>query len=233
MIFGAKPYGNIITDGLVLNLDATNPRSYPGTGTTWFDRSGYNNNGTLTNGPTYLQERGRGSIVFDGVDDYTSDNIQIQSNSNFSISFWIKYTDILNASRGIVSTWDTSWNGFGIASTPAGNIRSWTNDGAGGGMNWITTSTIQNVWANLILTYTFSDKTQRGYVNGEFKVLESFGTTITHSTLQIGRGGQTGSTQLSFYPNTNCYISNVQTYNRALSQQEVLQNYNALKSRFV
>ena len=54
---------NIITDGLVLALDAASPRSYPGTGTTWYDVSGYGNNGTLTNGPTFDSGNG-GSIVF-------------------------------------------------------------------------------------------------------------------------------------------------------------------------
>ena len=65
--------GNIVTNGLVLNLDAANPRSYPPAynGTTWFDLSGNSNNGTLTNGPTYNTGSG-GSIVFDGVDDYGS-----------------------------------------------------------------------------------------------------------------------------------------------------------------
>jgi len=228
----SAPFGSIVTDGLVLNLDATNRASYPGSGTTWNDTSFYRNNGTLTNGPTFLQERGRGSIVFDGVDDYVNSNNGIVNNSDFSVSFWIKYQDTLAASRGIISTWDTSWNGFGIASQNSGYIRSWTNNGAGGGVNWDLTSTIKDRWANLVLVYTFSNKTQRCYIDTILKVTEAFGATITHSTLQIGRGGQTGSTQLSLYPYTNCLISAVQIYNRALSAQEVQQNYNALKSRF-
>jgi hypothetical protein len=58
--------GNIITDGLVLLLDAANSKSYPGTGTTWTDLSRSGNNGTLINGPTFNSGNG-GSIVFDGV----------------------------------------------------------------------------------------------------------------------------------------------------------------------
>ena len=57
---------NIITDGLVLNLDAGNIKSYPESGTTWFDKSGNGNDGTLTNGPTF-DSGSLGSIVFDGV----------------------------------------------------------------------------------------------------------------------------------------------------------------------
>ena len=59
----------IVTNGLVLALDAGDRNSYPGTGTTWRDLSGNNNNGTLTNGPTF-NTGSLGSIVFDGVDDY-------------------------------------------------------------------------------------------------------------------------------------------------------------------
>ena len=62
-------YGNIVKDGLVLDLDAAKKDSYPGTGTAWNDISGNRNNGTLTNGPTFNSSNG-GSIVFDGTNDY-------------------------------------------------------------------------------------------------------------------------------------------------------------------
>ena len=69
MAFNYSP--KIVTDGLVLCLDAGNPNSYPGSGNTWKDLSRGRNNGTLVNGPTFSGDNG-GSIVFDGVDDYTS-----------------------------------------------------------------------------------------------------------------------------------------------------------------
>ena len=65
---GGKP---IVTDGLVLCLDAANPKSYPGSGTTWTDLSGNGNNGTLVNGVGYNSDNG-GSLSFDGVNDYVS-----------------------------------------------------------------------------------------------------------------------------------------------------------------
>ena len=62
-------YGpRIVTDGLVLCLDAGNSKSYPGSGTAWNDLSRNGNNGTL-NGPTF-NSADRGSIVFDGTNDY-------------------------------------------------------------------------------------------------------------------------------------------------------------------
>ena len=64
-----RDYESIITNGLVLNLDAGFTPSYPTSGTTWYDISTGGNNGALTNGPTF-NSGGGGSIVFDGVDDY-------------------------------------------------------------------------------------------------------------------------------------------------------------------
>jgi hypothetical protein len=224
----------IVTNGLVLCLDAADKKSYPGSGTTWFDRSGNGKNGTLTNGPTFNSANG-GAIVFDGVDDYTSSNAVLLNNADFSVSFWIKYQDTLLADRGLITTWSTSWQGFGIGTYATfGQIRSWASDGAGGGMNWGSLSAIQNKWTNLVLTYNFfnPNKTQRGYIDGVFKNSESYGNSITHSTLQISRGGQTSSSQLSLYPYTNSLISNISIYNRALSPQEITQNFNATRGRF-
>ena len=224
---------DIIEKGLVLSLDAANRKSYPGTGTAWFDRSGSNNHGTLTNGPIFSSSNG-GNLIFNGTDRYVSSNSPLLNNSDFTVSFWIKYQDTLISSRGLVSSWDTTWQGFGISASDYGGsfIRSWTSNGAGGGMNWDSLSSIKDKWAYLVLTYTFSNKTQRGYINGVFKNSESYGSNITHSTIQIGRGGQTGSTQLSLYPYCNCLFSLLKFHNRALTQQEILQNFNATKSRF-
>ncbi|NBP55511.1 hypothetical protein EBU71_03030, partial [bacterium] len=90
----------IVTNGLVLNLDAGNSASYPGTGTTWTDLSGNGNNGTLINGPTYSSSNG-GSIVFDGTND--SVNIPISSSLQsqyFTLDAWFKLNsiDVVNGS---------------------------------------------------------------------------------------------------------------------------------------
>ena len=78
----------IITTNLTSYLDAANPSSYPGSGTTWTDLSGNNNNFILTNGPTYDNRNG-GSISFDGTDDYLLNNsLVLNYNANFTIQFW-------------------------------------------------------------------------------------------------------------------------------------------------
>ncbi len=79
---------DIVTNGLVLHLDAANSKSYLGSGTTWNDLSGNGNNATLTNGPSFSNSN-RGSIVFDGTNDYAELNktgIQIGIPNNSSMT---------------------------------------------------------------------------------------------------------------------------------------------------
>ena len=87
----------IVTDGLVLYLDAANTKSYPGSGTTWTDISGKSNNGTLTNGPTF-DSGNKGTIVFDGSNDYVSETSGLSDSllqGDWSISFWANF-DVVN-----------------------------------------------------------------------------------------------------------------------------------------
>jgi uncharacterized delta-60 repeat protein len=81
-------YGpKLVTDGLVLALDAANSKSYPGIGTTWTDLSGSGNNGTLTNGPTYSSNN-LGALNFDGIDDYSALTSNYTLSAGWTLSFW-------------------------------------------------------------------------------------------------------------------------------------------------
>jgi hypothetical protein len=91
----------IITDGLVLYLDAANTRSYPGSGTVWSDLSRGGNNGTLRNGPTFNSGNG-GSIVFDGVNDYASfPNNTNLDNQKITMENWV-YPTITLSQQGFI-----------------------------------------------------------------------------------------------------------------------------------
>jgi len=120
MIHGPQP---IVTNGLVLALDAANQKSYVSGSTTWIDLSGNNNTGTLTNGPTY-SPLNNGSIVFDG----TNDLMLTSTVTNFkSIGMWLFLTGggsdwvyILDARTGMANSWITFFtlgNGIGSAWT--------------------------------------------------------------------------------------------------------------------
>jgi energy-coupling factor transporter ATP-binding protein EcfA2 len=90
IVVSNRDYENIVTSGMVLNLDAGFTGSYPKGNQQWYDMSGSGNTGTLINGPTFNPLSG-GSIVFDGTNDYvTCGDISssILSNNQFSVSFW-------------------------------------------------------------------------------------------------------------------------------------------------
>ena len=82
----------IVTDGLILYLDAANTKSYISGSTDWYDLTTYNNDGTLTNGPTFSSTNG-GSIVFDGVNDYVQVNNSdiLNPTQTITLSVWSKF----------------------------------------------------------------------------------------------------------------------------------------------
>ena len=92
----------IITDGLVLALDAGNTKSYPGSGTVWTDLSGNNNTGTLTNGPTFNAANG-GSIVFDGTNDYVTLPISTTSGQALTYFGWLYSTESTSIYKNFVA----------------------------------------------------------------------------------------------------------------------------------
>jgi hypothetical protein len=100
----------IVTDGLVLCLDAANPKSYPGSGITWGDVSGQNHTGTLTFGPSYSVSNG-GTISFDGSNDYVSTTFNTAL-ADFTICCWFRKTGGIVQYERVV---DKSYvNGFWI-----------------------------------------------------------------------------------------------------------------------
>jgi hypothetical protein len=228
--------GAIVTDGLVLWLDAANPRSYdyPYIGTTWRDLSGNNNTGTLINGPTYNSSNG-GSIVFDGVDDYVNitNQIQFERTNPFTLAAWANSTNVNN--NQIINNENASYRGYqlGISNngTPYFFIRSVVTTSYIGLTTQLVLST--NQWYYIVGTYDGSSNANGGkiYINGISVDINIVGnnlttTTISNETTWIGR--RRPATTGPFVGR----IPQVQIYNRALSQQEVLQNFNATRARF-
>ena len=220
---------NIVTDGLVFAVDATDHNSYTSGSSTWKDLAG-SNNGTLVNGPTFDGANG-GSIVFDGSDDYVEVIDFLDDNSDFTLTFWLNYSDENPSITGIMSVWDTSWNGWGLASYN-GSFRSWINDGASGGRSWVSLDGLYNQWHLVTLRYDYSLGRQSFYLDTTYYGQNDYIDTMSPSNLQIARGGQNGSIQLNAYTYSKCQISNIKIYNKVLTAQEITQNYNALKSRF-
>jgi hypothetical protein len=217
MIFGNP---SIVTNGLILNLDAANTKSYPGTGTSWRDLSGNNNTGTLTNSPTFSRDGG-GSIVFNGTNQSANvGNINPISGATFSA--WININGANTNYGTIFSRWNISGNAFFIGTNinASSQIQVYFNSI----LNLTITSLELNKW--MLLTISHSGSTVIAYIN-------AIQTNSAASSLVSGGG----TTSIGYDINRTNYpfkgnISNTQIYNRALTASEIQQNYNALKSRF-
>jgi hypothetical protein len=215
----------IVTDGLVLNLDAGNPASYPGSGTTWSDLSGNGNNGTLLNGVGYSGDN-LGSLVFDGVDDFVNTEYFLP-NTNYTISSIFNFKGSLTSqsNRGLFSTFSTgNFNGIymgtrGESSTASSNMWLFTNGNSNYAIPYIFEV---NKWYQVVFVITSS--TIAIYINSTF--LSQINRTTTHqAVLNIGR------TRF----NSNYWIGNIaqfSVYNKELSAAEIQQNFIATRSRF-
>jgi hypothetical protein len=229
-------YGpKIVTDGLVLALDAGNKKSYPGSGTTWFDLSGNGNTRTLTNGPSFNSGNG-GSIVFDGVDDYVDlGDVGISSwASSLTISTWTYVPTGATWTNGFLTTIIGALGSFsgmyGLThGTTEGNINFYVR-GDNGSIS-STTTVSRDVWNNLVGVWDGS--VARLYHNG---VLVSGPNGSTRTGVPDTASLTMARERAFFGAGTGAYyqgnIANALIYNRALSATEIQQNFNATRSRF-
>ena len=211
--------------GLVLALDAADRNSYLGSGTTWTDLSGNANTGTLTNGPTFSNANG-GCIVFDGVDDYVdvpynASTISFPTN-NATICVWYRVSTVGDGYGALVT--QRSVAGPGIQSYMI-STRLYAD---GGGTAGVSSNTIipNGTIAFGGIVYDKTNSLLKLYVNGVYDNQVSYTGNIQDTyPIRLGNGAFGDGP----FPG-NIYIASV--YNRALSATEVLQNYNATKSRF-
>ena len=235
-------YGpRIVTDGLVLCLDAADRNSYPGSGTTWKDLSGNENNGTLTNGPTFSSVNG-GSFSFDGVNDYMQADVNTTSldgDPSLTVDMFVKRRNGTNIGGN---------GGFwGIGGSGQGNsIEGWTPTA-----NLIHLDVYDST--RLATSYYYPEGefihlcwTKNGpghdvtnvkcYINGsQVSLTKTRNSTRTNqlNTSTIGIGiclGRINANSSSFHAPID--ISLFRVYDRSLSALEISQNYNATKGRF-
>lgn len=218
----------IVTNGLVLLLDAANPKSYPGSGTVWTDLSGMGNNGTLANGPTYSSAN-NGSIVFDGVDDYTivSTSSSIELPNIFTASVWVSIADLNNSHEIISKGTGLSGNGnFGWALSFYDATKTIYFDAHSLSTRYsIVASYNTTSWKNIVVM--FNNGHMYLYIDG----ILSASNTSNNFTIGNLTYNFTLSEPLQ-WQSLNGKISNVQIYNRTLSVQEIQQNFNALRGRY-
>ena len=223
-------YINSVTNGLVFYVDAANSKSYVSGSTDWYDISSNNNVGTLTNG-TFYSPNNSGTMVFDGTDDYVSypNSSSLAILGDMSINCWLKVTDFNNY-RGIV--------GKTISNKPApfdyylnigtGRMAFLRGDGLTGYYSNATQAPTLGVWQNISVTMSGDQVTH--YINGVLINQEQ----IVSPPISVANGGGPMYVGSRADNVTMMYgdISTLQIYNICLSQQEILQNYNATKWRF-
>jgi hypothetical protein len=218
----------IVTDGLVLCLDAANTKSYPGSGTTWTDLSGNGNNGTLTNGPTFDSSNG-GSIVFDGA----NDGVQLTHNSswvinsadNFSVAIWFFTTS--STGTQILFSHQKCNNPAYQLFISAGILNARVNTIINSNIN------VVGSWNYAVMTYTGSDSSIKCYLNGNLVQSGINSTSWSsyspgHSEVWLGRRFPCALTdeftgkisQFSYYKN------------KILLPQEIQQNFQATRGRY-
>jgi hypothetical protein len=229
-----------VRDGLVLHLDAANPKSYPGSGTVWTDVSGQGNNGTLSN-VTYSPSP-TGNMLFDANDDNVliSNNSSFSFSGNFTVSAWIKVNAFNTSGIWNVISKKLSFNnnqpGWSCQydyRTPGvlqfrNNNGTVTNDST-------PTSPVNNTallnqttaWANS--AWVISGTTVTFYINGQPRGSASIAFTNTDTTNNLYIGKSVGSIG---DPALFMNITGVNVYNRVLSATEIEQNFEATRGRY-
>jgi hypothetical protein len=224
--------GKIVTNGLVLALDAGNLISYSGAGTTWFDMTSNANNGTLTNGPTYSGGT-IPSIVFDGTNDYVSlpTSGLISGWSAITYNVWVRVNQISTSFfPGFISSYTTSTSLNTSVGQWMNTQKIWyevdTVNGNYFGDGPGTNNFSINTWFNVCMVY--DGLNVYGYLNNILdKQFSATGNLKNITSLNIG--GHDPSTSGGFL---NGNIAIAQIYNRALSASEISQNFNTYRRRY-
>lgn len=223
---------NIITDGLVLAIDAANQKSYPGSGTSILDLSGNSNDGILTNGPTF-DSGNTGNIVFDGQNDYINipDSPIINLTTEGGVFLWlnptsyVNYTGIISKAPNTTSIGTQAHYHFEVYSNRARTVISNVDLRSG------TESTGQSPLIDLNQWHQYGfqwdSSTMYQIKDGVIVATKSHSSSATTTSDNLFIARRNGFGYLSGK------MSNITIYSRALSSTEILQNYNATKTRFI
>ena len=222
----------IVTDGLVLCLDAADKNSYPGSGTTWTDLSPNGNDGTITNAT--FSTAGGGSMDFDGSGDYIDcghDTTLDAGTSDFTACCWFKLVDDGNH-HDIISKGTSLNTGYGWALSfldSTSKLYFDCGDNIARVATISSTAISHNTWYHVAVTRNNARNLSEIYINGVSDV------TAANILDDLGDGSQDipfkiGSSASARYLNGS--VTNVGFWSRVLTATEITQNFNAQRSRF-
>jgi hypothetical protein len=216
-------FGRIVTSGLVLALDAADRNSYMSGSTVWNDVSGNGNSGSLVNGPTFSNN----SIVFDGVDDYAvRTDAALKNYTTITANIWMYLTSYISSYETYISynaEEGTLVQGWGVRRSLGATFQYWGGTGNTGiklYKNGVLAGSSVSTWATVSNINT----------TGSWEMITLVATGVsswnTHNRFTIANRSDSINTA------TNMQAGSFILYNRELTIQEILQNYNAQKSRF-
>jgi hypothetical protein len=237
----------IVTDGLILALDAANTRSYPGSGTTWFDISGNNRDFTINNPANvpHVSDNG-GAFDFAGTTGYIEDadgESYINGLSALTLEVWVK-SDVTSTDKGVFiaktpdggdTTVSLRYDVVGVDGGASNTIKFAAGPSTATGTNSEASANSQTTdWQCLNMTWSTSVNSgfPKLYINGKEDVPSDNDAETnavsgaTRVLIGVGCKETVGSSSW------NGKIATVKLYNKTFSDAEVLQNYNALKGRF-
>ena len=210
---------SIVTNGLVLCLDAGNRKSYPGTGTTWTDLSGAGNAATILNqgadnaGTIYSSTNG-GYITFDGGDDRATSTLPALT--SYTTSAWVRLRNFSGGERQLFQT----ANGIGLS--VLSNRFMFYN----GNVNSTIQTVVSNSWYNWVMTTTNTpSNSTKMFINNV-----ADGNWANYGAITAGNIALADTVNIGRV--LSCDIAIFSIYNRALTATEIAQNYNALKGRY-
>jgi hypothetical protein len=217
----------LVTDSLLLALDAANARSYTFGGTTWADLSGNGNSGSLINGPAY-NNTNIGSIFFNGINSYV--NTVNNTTLDFTLECWINTnTSSLAGTQAYQGNpLISAYSGSGTNSFVLSVLNNQAAFFTGNADSSITGSSLLNTgnWNHIVAIRSGNTGVKTLYVNGVLEATGTSSTTVLNAYPNINIGGNAVD---KFF---NGNIANIKTYSRILSVTEITQNYNALFPRF-
>jgi hypothetical protein len=235
----------IVQSGLVLNLDAGVSSSYPGSGNTWTDLSGKGNNGTLVNGVGFDSGNG-GSLVFNSINKRISSNLVYELFDEYTLSCWMRRLSD-NDFQVLIAGEIGNNMGMGIRISSSSLLfHTYDGDiisGGGGDRTLLHVNDVinENTWYSVASTvvrtetiphssaYSLTSGIVKLYVNGEELGISSFSNVRLYTNRWLTIAAPSSTTlPRNFIGN----VAQASIYNRALTAQEIQQNFNAYRGRF-
>ena len=211
----------IVTDGLVMALDAANTKSYPGSGTTWHDISGNGNNATL-NSVTHKSDNGGVFETAGALTSFIDNNTINLSSTNFTVFCASRYSNIASAGRVVNALSNNFLIGHHGGRAERYYAQGWLTYGAGSAL---TEAQGRIAWRVYHACGDISGDAYDFYVNERTILTGNNAGAQGPNGLLIGKSPYSSEA-------SEAHTSFVYYYNRVLSKAETLQNFNAVRGRF-